>query len=78
MCSSSVKVALSTYRPVVVSNTNWFSDLDDNLVHKCNYGDKAELKRVLGSIFVKREFFKSFSWDNIAKRHLLFYEELMK
>jgi len=74
--SSAAKVALATMRPLVVSDTNWFSNLPDGMVfkHKWEYDHfKAALQRALPS----HEFVRARSWAYAAARHKCWYEELL-
>jgi len=74
--SAAVKVALASYRPVVVSDTNWFSTVPTDLVvkHAWNYeAFKAALQQALPA----ESFLRQRSWQKAAEMHKLWYSQLI-
>jgi glycosyltransferase involved in cell wall biosynthesis len=83
--SAAVKTLLRTQRPVIVSDTLYFLDLDKE-VHKIS-GDKITIDNIKGAIkevyenkvlaegLVQRanDYLEKNSWENIAKKHLAIY-----
>jgi hypothetical protein len=70
--SSSVKVALAAYRPVITSDTTWFKDLEDGLVTKCQYSVES-LVEALKKVFSKQDTLHKMSWEESARKHIEFY-----
>ena len=78
--SSSVRDALATYRPVIVTSSSWFSDLmaKPGLVTFCQY-DEVAIASALNSLLGGRAgWLKDNSWEAAARANLAAYDSVKR
>lgn len=85
--SAASHTCLRAGRPLIVSDTCWFKDLDQFIAsrYETQGGLTSALKHFLGesydfSLWTKaiNDFVEQNSWSNVAKKHVQLYEALLK
>jgi len=74
--SGAVKIALATLRPILVSDTAWFSNVPPGVVTKHPYEYEA-FKSALASMLPAYDFVKERSWARAAQEMVSQYEKLL-
>lgn len=70
--SAAARTALSSYRPVITNNVNWFSDLDREIYTVVN--NKISLKIALDKI-LNLGHIRENSFKSLARKHMEVYNE---